>query len=233
MNSENVFDIYSAPEAPKAPSSKKKMSKRHPGESSKAPPTKKTRTAGPPVDGPSTNVTTPPSPLEQQTPLTPVGSTPSPSTPTDQTQQAGPASTGGDITSRALRSVKDRVAKIVKHEHYREVMPVTEMMHIDQILTQALNEFASLEAVHEEKNKLAEELREKQTTLDTGVKQRDNFKESNRVNNRVAKKLEEDLNARRHETATLEGQIKKLEEANSRNLESTRPTGRDVKTLIF
>ncbi|XP_062113939.1 proline-rich receptor-like protein kinase PERK8 [Humulus lupulus] len=117
MVSENVFDIYSAPEAPEAPSSKKKTSKRHPEESSKAPPAKKTRTAGPSVDEPSKNVTPPPSPLEQQTPPAPVGSTPSPPAPTNQTQQAAPASTGGDISSRALRSINDKVAKILKHEH--------------------------------------------------------------------------------------------------------------------
>ncbi|XP_062103834.1 lysine-rich arabinogalactan protein 18-like [Humulus lupulus] len=116
MDFENVFDIYSAPEAPEAPSSKKKTSKRHPGESSKEPLAKKSRTADPSADGPSTNVMPPPSPLKQQTPPAPVGLTPSPPAPTDQTQQATPASTGGDITSRALRSVKDRVAKISKHE---------------------------------------------------------------------------------------------------------------------
>ncbi|XP_062080931.1 uncharacterized protein LOC133785730 [Humulus lupulus] len=143
MDSENVFDIYSAPEAPEAPSSKKKTSKRHPGESSKVPQAKKTHTAGPPVDGPSANVTPPPSPLEQQTPHAPVGSTPSPPTPTDQTQQAAPTSTGGDISSHALRSVKDRVAKILKHECCREAMASTETMDVDQILTRALNEFAS------------------------------------------------------------------------------------------
>ncbi|XP_062086079.1 predicted GPI-anchored protein 58 [Humulus lupulus] len=116
MDSECVFDIYSAPEAPATPSSKKKTSKRHPGESSKVPQAKKPRTARVPKDGPSANATPPPSPHEQQTPPAPAGSTPSPAAPTDQTQQAGHASTGGNITSRAFRSVKDRVAKIVKHD---------------------------------------------------------------------------------------------------------------------
>ncbi|XP_062075190.1 uncharacterized protein LOC133779218 [Humulus lupulus] len=219
MDSKNLFDIYSAPEAPEAPLSKKKMSKRHPGESSKAPQAKKARTAVPPADGPSTNVTPPPSPLEQQTPPAPIRSTPSPPAPTDQTQQAAPASTGGDILSLALRSVKDRVAKILKHERCREAMASTEMMDVDQILTRTLNEFASLEAVLEEKNKLAEELREKQTALDKAIEQRDKFKESNRVNYCEAKKLEEDFTASRQETATLEGQIEKLEKANASNLE--------------
>ncbi|XP_062085906.1 lysine-rich arabinogalactan protein 18-like [Humulus lupulus] len=131
MESENVFDIYSAPEAPEAPMSKKKTSKRHPGESSKEPPTKKTRTADPPADGPSTNVRPPPSPLEQQTPPAPVELTPSPPAPTDPIQQAALASTGGDISSRALRSVKDRLVKILKHGRCREAMALMEMMDVD------------------------------------------------------------------------------------------------------
>ncbi|XP_062100873.1 predicted GPI-anchored protein 58 [Humulus lupulus] len=103
MDSENVFDMYCAPEVPEAPASKKKASRRHQGESSKAPSAKKSRTADPPANGSSTNATPPPSPLEQQTPPAPVGSTPSPPAPTDQTQQVAPASIGGDIPSRALR----------------------------------------------------------------------------------------------------------------------------------
>ncbi|XP_062104105.1 uncharacterized protein LOC133815266, partial [Humulus lupulus] len=93
MESENVFDMYYAPEAPEAPASKKKASKWHHGESSKAPPAKKTRTADPPTDVPSTNATPPPSPLDQQTLPAPAGSTPSPLAPADKTQQAAPAST--------------------------------------------------------------------------------------------------------------------------------------------
>ncbi|XP_062114032.1 uncharacterized protein LOC133825052 [Humulus lupulus] len=236
MDSENVFDIYSAPEAPEAPSSKKKTSKRHPGESSKAPPAKKTRIAGPPADGPSTNVTPPPSPLEQQTPPAPVESTPSPLAPTDQTQQAAPASTGGDISSHALRSVKDRVAKILKHEHCQEAMltltasrlcsgaiteqsRALEQRHAEELKAAEAKYTEQLEAMLEEKNKLAEEVKEKQTTLDKAIDQRDNFKESNHINYHENRKLEEDLTASRQETATLEGRIEKLEKANARNLE--------------
>ncbi|XP_062097321.1 uncharacterized protein LOC133803316 [Humulus lupulus] len=96
MASENMFDMYNAPEAP---TSKKKTSRRHHGESIKAPPAKNTRTPDPSAEGPSKNATPTPSPLGQQTPLAPVGSAPSPPTPFDQTQQASPASTGGDISS--------------------------------------------------------------------------------------------------------------------------------------
>ncbi|XP_062119013.1 uncharacterized protein LOC133832721 [Humulus lupulus] len=244
MDSECVLDLYSAPEVPEAPLSKKKASKRHTGESSKMPQAKKSLTAGLPEDRPSSNATPTSSPHEQQTPPAPAGSTPSPTALTDQTQQAGPASTGGDLTSCTFRSVKDRVAKIVNHDRCREAMAATETMDVDQILTCALNEFSNLsylfllrqafltltvvqlrsgvvteqsksleqrhpdklktaeakyaeqlEAVLGENNKLAEELKEKQSALDKAIEQRDNFKESNRVNYHAAKKLEEDLTA--------------------------------------
>ncbi|XP_062080500.1 uncharacterized protein LOC133785265 [Humulus lupulus] len=212
MDSVNVFDIYSTPETPTAPPSKKKARKRHPGESSKVPQTKKPRNASLPEDGPSTN-TTPPSPLKQQTPSAPAGTTPPPAAPTDQAQQAGPASTRGDITSRAFKSVKDRVAKNVKHDRYREAMAARKAMDVDLILNHALNEFPSailtltagrlrsgavieqaksLEQRHadelkaavekyaeqiavvlEEKNKLNEQLKEKQKSLDKAINQRD------------------------------------------------------------
>ncbi|XP_062114631.1 lysine-rich arabinogalactan protein 19-like [Humulus lupulus] len=278
MDSENVFDMYCASEAPEAPASKKKSSRRHQEESSKVPPAKKSRIADPPANGPSKNATPPPSPLKKQNTPAPVGSTPSPPAPTDQTQQVAPASTGGDISSPALRSAKDRMAKILKHERCQEAMAGIEMMDVNQILTRALNELASemltvtagqlhsgaitkqtrtseqqhaeelkaaeakyaeqLEVAQKtnavllkEKNKLAEELREKQTALDKAIEQRDQFKESDRVNYREAKKLEDDLLASRQETTTLDGWIKKLEKANASNLESTQPTGRDVKTI--
>ncbi|XP_062085404.1 uncharacterized protein LOC133791495 [Humulus lupulus] len=206
MDSVNVFDIYNTPETSVAPPSKKKARKRHPGESSKAPQAKKPRNAGLPEGDPSANAT-PPSPREQQTPPAPAGSTPPLAAPTDQTQQVGPASTGGDITTRAFKSVKDRVAKIVKHDRCREAMDV------DLILNRTLNEFTSamltltvgrlrsgavteqaksLEQRHadelkaavekyagqhavvlEEKNKLAEEGKEKQKSLDKAIDQRD------------------------------------------------------------
>ncbi|XP_062093572.1 uncharacterized protein LOC133799586 [Humulus lupulus] len=248
MDSENVFDLYSAPEAPVAPPSRKKTSKRHPGESSKMPQAKKPCTAGVPEDGPSETATPPPSPHEEQTPPTPVGSSPSPTAPTDQTQLVGPATTGGNITGRAFTSVKDRVAKIVKHDRYREAMAATETMDVDQNLTRALNEFASafltltagrlrsgtiteqsrsLEQQHadelkaaeakyseqlttmlKEKNKLAEELKEKKNSLDKAIEQRDQFKYSNRINYRETKK-----NARNAELARCAARMAEEERA--------------------
>ncbi|XP_062074872.1 uncharacterized protein LOC133778870 [Humulus lupulus] len=139
MPSEDMFDFYSAPDAP---ARKKKASRRHRGECRKDPLPKKAHIEYPPAAGPSKNTTLPPSPVEQQAPPTPVGSTPSPSAPVDQTQPAAPAPTGDDISSHTLRSAKDRMTRILRHERNREAMAGTELMEVDQILNHALNELA-------------------------------------------------------------------------------------------
>ncbi|XP_062081093.1 proline-rich receptor-like protein kinase PERK1 [Humulus lupulus] len=123
MPSEEMFDLYSAPDAP--------ASKQHRGECSKEPPAKKTRTENPSAAGPSKNTTPHPSPLEQQTPPASVESTPSPPAPVDQTQPATPVQTGDDILSCALRSAKDRMTRILRHERSREVMAGTESMDVN------------------------------------------------------------------------------------------------------
>ncbi|XP_062075288.1 uncharacterized protein LOC133779330 [Humulus lupulus] len=140
MPSEDMFGLYNAPDTPV---SKKKASRRHRGECSKEPPAKKTRTEEPPVAGPSKNTTPPPSPLEQQSPPAPVGSTPHAPAPIDQTQPAAPVQTGDDLLSRALRSAKDRMTRILRHERSREAMAGTELMDVNQILNHTLNELAS------------------------------------------------------------------------------------------
>ena len=141
MPSEDMFDLYSAPDAP---ASKKKASRRHRGECSKEPPAKKTRTEDLPVAGPSKNTTPPPSPLQQQSLPAPVGSTPPPPAPVDQTQPTAPTQTGDDLSSHALRSAKDRMTRILRHECSREAMAGTESMEVDQISNHALNELASV-----------------------------------------------------------------------------------------
>ncbi|XP_062085598.1 uncharacterized protein LOC133791696 [Humulus lupulus] len=163
MDSENVFKIYSAPEALAAPPSRKKTSKRHPGESIKAPQAKKPPNAGLPEDGPSANAT-PPSPHEQQTPPAPDGSTPSPVAPTDQTQQAGPASTGAMLTLIAGRLRSSAVTEQAKY---------LEQRHADELKAAAAKYAKQLAVVFEENNKLAEELREKQKSLDKATEQKD------------------------------------------------------------
>ncbi|XP_062075637.1 uncharacterized protein LOC133779735 [Humulus lupulus] len=104
----------------------------------------------------------------------------------------------------------------------RDVVPrddIDPRMGKDRSELQAIEELKELAVVLEEKKKLAEELKEKQKSLDKAIDQRDQFKESNRVNFHAAKQLEEDLVASRQENTTLEGQIEELEKANANNLE--------------
>ncbi|XP_062080479.1 uncharacterized protein LOC133785244 [Humulus lupulus] len=77
MSTEDLIKLYSEP-VPAAPSSKKKGSRPHQGESSKNPPTKKAQTGDPPVPVPSWETTPPPAPLDQTSPPAPVDQIPPP-----------------------------------------------------------------------------------------------------------------------------------------------------------
>ncbi|XP_062075779.1 uncharacterized protein LOC133779897 [Humulus lupulus] len=107
-----------------------------------------------------------------------------------------------------------------------------EQQHADELKSAEEKYVEQLEAVLKEKNKLAEELKEKQSALDKAVAQRDNFKESNRINYRADKKLEEDLTASRQETKTLKGQIEKLEQDNASNLERNMWNKEDFNSCV-
>ncbi|XP_062086298.1 uncharacterized protein LOC133792410 [Humulus lupulus] len=263
MASEDMFDFYSAPDAPV---SKKKASMRHHGECKKDPLAKRARTKDPLAAGPSKNTTPPPSPVEKKTPSVPVRLTPSPPAPVEQTQPVAPAPTGDDISSRALRLTKDKMTRILRHERSREAMAGTESMEVDQILNLALNELASamltmtasrlhsgviteksksseqrhaeeLKAVEakyteqpevaqkantallEEKNKMAEEMKEKQAALDKALEAMAQYKESHLINFGEAKRLEADLIESMQEAEKLEARITELEKTNASNLE--------------
>ncbi|XP_062116086.1 uncharacterized protein LOC133830178 [Humulus lupulus] len=127
-----MFDLYSVPDALVR---KKKASRRHRGECSKEPLAKKTHTEDPPAAGPLKNIMPPPSPLEQQSPPALVGSTLPPPALVDQIQPAAPVQTGDDLSSCVLRSAKDRMTRILRHERSQEAMA--------GILNRALNELAS------------------------------------------------------------------------------------------
>ncbi|XP_062105020.1 uncharacterized protein LOC133816669 [Humulus lupulus] len=94
-----------------------------------------------------------------------------------------------------------------------------EQWHADELKSATEKYAKQLAVVLEEKNKLAEELKKKQKSLDKAIDQREQFKESNRVNYRATKHLEEDLAASKQENTTLEGRIEELEKANASNLE--------------
>ncbi|XP_062096044.1 uncharacterized protein LOC133801825 [Humulus lupulus] len=145
MASANVFDIYSTQDEEEVPLvRKRKSSRRHVGESSQMPSAKKNRASGPPAEGPPAQDTKQ-HPLEQEVPSSnaPAAKTPSPLAPIEQTQQAGGASTRTELSHRVLRSAKDLLAKILKHDRCKKAMAGTEKMGVNQIINRALNETAS------------------------------------------------------------------------------------------
>ncbi|XP_062108674.1 vegetative cell wall protein gp1-like [Humulus lupulus] len=117
-NVEGLFDLYSELE-PAAPSSKKKGSRQHRGESSSNPPAKKTQNADPPIPVPSKETTPPPAPIDQMSPPALVDQT-RPPTPINQpppapADQTPPDQIGEALTNIVLSSAKDRLTKLSRH----------------------------------------------------------------------------------------------------------------------
>ncbi|XP_062104263.1 extensin-like [Humulus lupulus] len=83
MPFDDAFGLDSLPKAT-APTSRKKESRRHPGESSSDPSKKRAQTEDPPTPVPSKETTPPPALIDQTPPLAPIDPTPPP-TPIDQT----------------------------------------------------------------------------------------------------------------------------------------------------
>ena len=145
MTSANVFDLYSTQEEEVPLVRKRKSTKKHDGESSQVPPAKKNRATDPSKDGPSGQPSTqPPASAEKEIPPPPAATNPSPTAPTKQAQQTEGALPGARLSSRSLRSAKDCLTHILKHDRYREAMAKAETMGVDQILNRALNEVASV-----------------------------------------------------------------------------------------
>ncbi|XP_062109646.1 uncharacterized protein LOC133821232 [Humulus lupulus] len=133
-----MFDRYTAPAAP---SSWKKESKWHRGESSNAPSTKKARTEDLPAAAPSKETTPPPAPLDQQSPLAPAKQNSTPPTPTNQTPQGNQPEDA--LTSTVVGSTRERIYKLSKHKRSREAIFGTNSMEANQIINRWLNEIAS------------------------------------------------------------------------------------------
>ena len=95
----------------------------------------------------------------------------------------------------------------------------SEQRHEDELKAVEARHADQLAAVAEEKAQLAKELEEKLKSLEKAREQRDQYKESNRSNFKVAKQLELDLIASRQETRDLEGRVEDLEKTNAANLE--------------
>ncbi|XP_062103971.1 uncharacterized protein LOC133815105 [Humulus lupulus] len=147
MASANIFDLYSTQEEEEVPLvRKKKLTRKHDGEPSQMPSAKKNRATDPSNDGPSGQTfAQPPAPLEKEIPPppAPAATNPSPPAPTKQTQQVEGVPPGAKLSGRSLRSAKDRLAHILKHDRYKEVMAEAETMGVNQILNKALYEVAS------------------------------------------------------------------------------------------
>ncbi|XP_062075429.1 uncharacterized protein LOC133779487 [Humulus lupulus] len=235
MSSEDMFELYSVPAAP---SSKKKESRPHRGESSKNPPMKKAQTGDPPAAVPSKETTPPPSPLDQTSPPAPVDQNPPPPAPADQTP---PDQTGDVLTNYVISSAKERMTKLSRHRCSREAIISTESMEGMLTMTASwhrsgalITELKASEAKHaeeskmtlkknaellEQNTKLAEELKTFQVALTKDTVEKEKYEEASLLNFKEATKLQDDLVASKKETEGLEGRIKELEETNASNLE--------------
>ncbi|XP_062104325.1 uncharacterized protein LOC133815502 [Humulus lupulus] len=160
MSTKDMFELYNVP-VPTAPSSKKKGSRQHRGETNQNPPTKKARTGDPPTPVHSKETTPPPTPLDQTSPPAPTDQI-SPPAPADQiapsADQASPAAPAGQappaaptgqappdqtrdaLMSIVLSSAKERMTKILRHRRNQEAITGTDSMEVDQIINCALNE---------------------------------------------------------------------------------------------
>ncbi|XP_062104020.1 uncharacterized protein LOC133815167 [Humulus lupulus] len=150
MPTDRAVDLYAKS------ASKKKSSKRQPGEGCSNPSTKRTRIEDPHAPTPTKETTPPPASTKETTlptpvnqdPLAPVKQTP-PVAPADLTPPAFTDQTPAgrreeasreDLTSVVLNSAKDRLTKITKHCRNREAIQETGSMAVDQVFNRALNE---------------------------------------------------------------------------------------------
>ncbi|XP_062089749.1 calcium-dependent protein kinase 27-like [Humulus lupulus] len=208
MASANVFDLYSTQEEEEVPLvRKKRLTRKHDGDPSQMPSAKKNRATVPSKDGPSGQTSAqPPAPLEKEIPPppAPATTTSSPPAPTEQAQQAKGAPPGAKLSSHSLRSAKDRLAHILKHDRCKEAMAEAETMGAMLTMTVAraragasveqscarelklMEELRAAEARHagelevvtQQKDSLAADLVEKQASLESARKQREEYQEA-------------------------------------------------------
>ncbi|XP_062100400.1 uncharacterized protein LOC133806296 [Humulus lupulus] len=146
MPSGEAFDLYSNINV-EAPASRKKGSRRHPGESSSDPSKKKARTEDPPAPPPSKDTTPPLAPLDM-TP--PAPRNPSPPDQSGKTQVEA-------ILNTAYNSANDKLMKLSRHRCSQEAF-------INGVLTMSTGWHRSEEIVakHAEEIKTVEEILTKQ-----------------------------------------------------------------------
>ncbi|XP_062093826.1 uncharacterized protein LOC133799850 [Humulus lupulus] len=220
MSSGDMFDPYSAPTAP---SSKKKESKRHRGESSKAPSTKKVWTGDPPAVILSRETMPPPSPLDETSPPAPTEQNPTPPEPADLTPHDQP----GDVQTSTVGMLNMtvgwcRTGALITKSKESDAKHTEEVKVLEGKNTELL----------EQNSKLAQELQQFQAALTKANEDKEKFRECVKLNFQEAKQLEAELIASRKETEELEGCVKELEETNASNLESTASSASYSASLL-
>ncbi|XP_062075260.1 uncharacterized protein LOC133779300 [Humulus lupulus] len=242
MPSEYTFDMYANAEAPR---SKKKASRRHPGESSSDHSKKKAQKEDPPVPTP---FKTPPPKQEGRslatTPPPPPRNSPPP-------KQAG-RSVATELMSSAYNATHEKLQRISRHCRSQEAFSNLPPLKNSQVISRRLSEVLSVsilpmshswhraeetkakhaeeikaceekaKAVETKVSSLSEELKKCQEALAKVIATKEKFKEASEINFKEATKLQDDLAASLKGATELEGLVKLLEETNAQNLEKFR-----------
>ncbi|XP_062100536.1 uncharacterized protein LOC133806453 [Humulus lupulus] len=204
MPSGEAFDLYADDDAPL---SKKRASRRHPGEGSSDPARKKARAEDPPTPHVA------PTPSMNMTPLPPPRNNLPP-------EQARKPSTN-DLLSVA-NATQERIqrlswvssqwgmatAELRRKAKFAEEVKAVEARYAEK-----------LKAAEEKSAKLGEELKNHQEALVKITEAKEKYKEASALNFKEASKLQDDLVISRKETDEQEERANWLEEANARNLE--------------
>ncbi|XP_062114162.1 uncharacterized protein LOC133825200 [Humulus lupulus] len=243
MTSEEAFDLYRKPKG-KTFASRRKESRRHPGESSSVPSKKRAKTEDPPTPVPSRETTPPPAPVNP-TPSAPVDLTPPASVNPTPPDQSGKAQAKA-VLNTAYNSANDKLKKLSKHRYSQEAFRNVSSMKVEQSLSRSLNERLSgvltlstswpcseeTSAKHAKEIKVVEgrlaeqvkaadgeELKQHKEALAKVTEAKERYKDSSVLNFKEASKLQDELAIRRKETAELEERVKLLEETNASDLE--------------
>ncbi|XP_062118730.1 vegetative cell wall protein gp1-like [Humulus lupulus] len=136
MPSGEVFDLYRNPNAT-APASRKKASRRHPGESSSDPSKKRAQTENPPAPTPSKDMTSPLAPVD---PTPPASVDPTSTVPIDPTPPAppnpSPSTQSKTIQAEAIlnttyNSANDRLKKLLRDRRSQEAFNNVSTMKVN------------------------------------------------------------------------------------------------------
>ncbi|XP_062080474.1 uncharacterized protein LOC133785240 [Humulus lupulus] len=119
------------------------------------------------------------------------------------------------VTASRLRSrVITEQSKASEQRNAKEIKDIEEKYKEQLEVAQKANA-----TLLEEKNKLVEEMEQKQASLNKALEAKEKYKESHLINFRKAKRLEADLIETRQEADKLEARIKDLKKTNASNLE--------------